>query len=312
MAVTVPVEEAVNNNDNTGGVVHPSSLETLLQLHQAGLIRHDVVLDQQHQQDAWGSVVRFTVQGHLEFLDLGGCRLYRGLPDGALEIFTSSSSSSMTSLKQLNLGGTDLPIGDMMALLQPLAPTLEELHVGGNGLRDAGVERLAAEFVAMAQNLRVLDLRYNDIGPVGCRALCTAFREKQQPSSSNTNSTTTMTKLYLEGNQIQDDGAKEIAHYLETSSLQELFVGANQIGPEGATALAESLRINTILTKLYLEGNNIGAVGADAFAQVLVECNGKTALKHLFCDNNNIGKEASKRLANALNSGTAIGESLLE
>ena len=69
------------------------------------------------------------------------------------------------------------------------------------------------------------------------------------------------------------------------------------------------LATNKRLTKLYLEGNSIREEGADAFTKALTECE-DNALKHLFCDNNDIGKEGSQRLAKALNSDTAIGDSL--
>ena len=89
-------------------------------------------------------------------------------------------------------------------------------------------------------------------------------------------------------------------------------MGANKIKADGAKSLAETLYKNKHLTKLYLEGNDIGLEGANYFSAVLECLQGDTALKHLFVDNNNIGKEGSKRLAKALNSGTAIGESLLD
>ena len=53
-------------------------------------------------------------------------------------------------------------------------------------------------------------------------------------------------------------------------------------------------------------GNALGAQGISAFCTVLEELQGDTGLKHLYVDNNNIGKESSNRLAKALRSDTAI------
>jgi len=97
--------------------------------------------------------------------------------------------------------------------------------------------------------------------------------------------------------------------------LVEVFLGSNNIGPSGAKALAEALPTNTTLTKLYLECNRIQEAGAEVFTQVLTtqeENKSCIILKHLYCDNNEIGKDASKRLAQALNGATAIGDSLFD
>ena len=113
-----------------------------------------------------------------------------------------------------------------------------------------------------------------------------------------------------------DLGAIAIANLLknEACQIRQVFMGSNQIQSKGAIELASSLYSNKLVSKIYLEGNNIGLEGADAFSSVLEELGsgGNTGLKNLFVDNNNIGKDGSKRLARALNSETAIGESLLE
>ena len=255
-------------------------------------------------------------------LDLGGCRLHRGLPDGMLFVLKQYFAPTLTSL---NLGGTDLPIAETLSVLQSLEK-LQSLHLGANGLGNDGVMALVP-WLATASHLTIVDLRYNDIGPVGCESLCKGLRQQkeflklQQESTSNTTTTTTtartsnrgVAKLYLEGNNVQDAGAIALAtHYPlaeADSPLKELFLGANHIGPDGAASLAKCLITNKTLSKLYLEGNHIRVEGADAFTKVLTtECGGNTGLKHLFCDNNDIGKEGSKRLAAALNSGTAIGD----
>lgn len=304
--------------------IHPTSVEGLLQLLQAGLLRRDAALveEEQHLCSAWSNAIRFekdptadhtasSASMVVTHLDLGGCRLRQGLPEGTLQILQQHFANSLTSL---NLGGTDLPLMETLAVLKAFRQ-LQSLHVGANGLGNDGAQALA-EWVATASDLTSLDLRYNDIGPEGCEALCTGlFQQKeflQQQQSTNNNYNKGVTKLYLEGNRLQDAGALAFqSHYHlanPDSPLEELFLGANRIGAEGAASLATCFATNQTLSKLYLEGNHIQVEGADAFAKVLTE--GNTGLKHLFCDNNDIGKEGSKRLAAALNSGTAIGDAM--
>ena len=316
-------------------VIHPTSLEGLLQLRQAGLLRHDVAIaeEEQHLCSTWSSAIRFEEEEEapttdnttstapsafrvVTHLDFGGCRLRKGLPEGTLHIFEQHFANRLTSL---NLGGTDLPLTETLAVLE-IFPKLQSLHVGANGLGNDGAAALA-DWIATSQFLTTLDLRYNDIGPEGCEVLCTGLCQQkcflQQPPSTTTKKNSNhkgVTKLYLEGNRLQDAGALAFASHYQLgnndSPLEELFLGANQIGAEGAASLAHCLTTNKTLSKLYLEGNRIQVEGADAFSNVLTECQGNTGLKHLFCDNNDIGKEGSKRLAAALNSGTAIGDAI--
>ncbi|KAL3913229.1 MAG: hypothetical protein SGILL_006572 [Bacillariaceae sp.] len=240
-------------------------------------------------------------------LDLGGKRLYKGFPFSPKACF-----GTFSSLTTLNLAGTDLPLKDVLEILAlpNVVENIESLYLGGNGLRDDGALAIASNFLKTARKLRKLDLRYNDIQVTGMEAICNAL-----------GSNSIVQYLYIEGNQIGNDGAAALANLLVQQGsnghnsnvpLQEVFLGANRIQAEGAKALAESLFKNKHLSKLYLEGNNIGLDGANAFSLVLEELRGDTALKNLFADNNNIGKEGSKRLAKALNSATAIVDSILE
>ena len=193
-------------------------------------------------------------------------------------------------LHTLNLGGTDLPLTDLMTILDQVAPSIQYLFLGGNGLRDPGAIALAP-FLPSAVQLIKLDLRYNDIGVKGL------FAWRALPA--------TLRFLYLEGNHLQDEGAVVLAALLAASNVEQVFLGANQIGAAGAKALAQILP-RAKITKLYLEGNQIGREGAEHFIQVLEHDRSSIQLQHLYVDNNDIGKEASKRLAKALNVDTMI------
>ena len=234
--------------------------------------------------------------GHIIVLNLGSTRLHRGWKAEYDSVF-----DKLPELEVLNLGGSDLPAKDTVSILKRL-PKLKTLLVGGNGLGKHGISIVGEWFrLSGSTALEKLDVRYNDLGSDGMEVLC----QNLPPS---------LELLYLEGNEIDDEGAIMLARSLTDPEcqLREIFLGANNIGPRGAQALAKALITNRQLTKLYLEGNCIGAEGAMAFAEVLETFEGEPTLRHLFVDNNQIGKEVSKRLAAALNSPTQIGDSLGE
>lgn len=288
--------------------IQPSSVTGLQALQEAGIIKPNLLQTESHAtglivpdqenndpRSSWSSIAKFDAEGNVVSLDFGSCRLRKtGLP---------VDLAQFTHLRVVNLGGTDLPMKDTLEVVQSLSDTLESLYLGGNYLCDTGAEQIGSWLSSSATKLRKLDMRYTEMAGPGCRALCEGLTQQGK-----------VTHLYLEGNNLGDEGAQALAEMLkqEGCSLQELFLGANKIGPEGAAALASILTTNKTISKIYLEGNNIGPVGADAFTKALKECDGNTGLKHLFVDNNEIGKEGSKRLAAALNSSTAIGDSLLE
>ena len=260
---------------------------------------------------SWSDKVRFDDNGFVVSLDLGGRRLHKGLP------FEPAIFGSFPHLTTLSLAGTDLPLGDILVILPHIESTIECLYLGGNGLGVKGGKAIAASVLFQPETpskLVKLDLRYNDIGSAGMEEISAALK--------NNTETNVLQYLYLEGNNIGDEGCAALSDFLssqpasaednddgENSScctIQEIYLGANKISPLGAESIASVLRVNKTISKIYLEGNALGAQGAAAFCNVLEELQGDTGLKHLYVDNNNIGKELSNRLAKALRSDTVI------
>lgn len=234
--------------------------------------------------------VQFDENGNVIFLNLGGMRL-RTLPPNAF--------ASLDKLETLNLGGTDLPLDQLKAVLSDLV-NVESLLLGGNSLGSQGAA-MVAEIIEKKPTLRHLDMRYNEIGDEGVTAALADALAKN----------TSIKYLYLEGNGITNVGCSALAKALQVnSSIEELYLGANDIGPEGAASLAQVILTNTTLNKLFVDGNQLGPQGATAFSEALESLDGKATLTQLYADNNNLGKEAAKRLAKALNSNTAIQDSL--
>ena len=60
---------------------------------------------------SWSDKVRFDEEGFVVSLDLGGRRLYKGLP------FAPTVFGQFSRLSTLSLAGTDLPLADILAIL---------------------------------------------------------------------------------------------------------------------------------------------------------------------------------------------------
>jgi Ran GTPase-activating protein (RanGAP) involved in mRNA processing and transport len=265
----VPV---VSPNDGPTGVSSPED-EEFAKSKRIGLVHHDSIDD---------NVV-------VDLVDLGGKHLQRGLR-------CPEAFSYFSALRSINLAGTDLPLADMETVLEHISKSIECVFLGGNGLGSKGTALVAKWIVAQQPpKLIKLDLRYNDISGAGMAFLCDGLEQSK----------VSLKYLHMEGNAIGNDGSKALAKFLENESctLTEVFLGANQIESSGAQYLALAIESNATLSKLYLEGNNIGSDGAAAFSEALEELKeNKKTLHHLFVDNNGIGKEALQRLGRALNS----------
>jgi hypothetical protein len=76
--------------------------------------------------------------------------------------------------------------------------------------------------------------------------------------------------LDLEGQELGDDGAMEIAEGLKTNkTLQVLKLTDNGISDVGAVAIANALKQNSTLTHLSLQDNDVTNEGAVAISEAL-------------------------------------------
>ena len=244
----------------------------------------------------WKKIATFDLNGFISTLSLGGNRL-RHLTHACW-----SQPSFLQTVTTLDLGNTDLAVADLVGILKLCSTQLRSLHLGGNSLGDSGVQELLNQ-VDIVANLATLDLRYNDIGPMGGGALARLLQHQQPQVEQNQCAWNT---LYLEGNLLGDEGAFAFTSY---GNLTDLFLGQNGIGPDGASSLAQALKEPNRIRKISLDGNQIGDDGAMAFAKVLENMDQETkTLERLFVDNNGIDKQMSIRLGSAVNSATCIGE----
>jgi Ran GTPase-activating protein (RanGAP) involved in mRNA processing and transport len=123
---------------------------------------------------------------------------------------------------------------------------------------------------------------------------------------------TSLKSLHLQRNWMKDDGAKVIADYLKSASslLEKLDLSQNRIGANGAATLADALCENTSLTTLDLGENVLGNAGATAIANALI-VNRSLAVLDLAGANDGkggarIGDEGAKAFAEALRVNDAL------
>ena len=105
--------------------------------------------------------------------------------------------------------------------------------------------------------------------------------------------------------------AGSLAEALEQirQGCEELDLQSIGIGDEGAKELAEALKTNKALTKLYLYKNMIGNAGAEELAMALMA---STSLTSLWLNRNEIGSKGCKALAAAKDAQRAALKALFE
>jgi len=242
----------------------------------------------------WKQIATFDPSGHISTLSLSANRLHDLCLKGVF-----SSAGLLETARVLDLANTDLTAEDIAGILSHCSPTkLQQLHLGGNALGDEGM-RVLAQGVLPRLSLDMVALRYNDIGPGGAAVLSELILGG---CSWNI--------LYMEGNPLEDEGAKAMAKSL--ANLKEVYLGQTKIGIEGAKSLAsEVLSSESRLQKLFLEGNDLQDEGARAFWELLeTKDPSKRKLERLYVDNNGIHKDNMLRLGKALNSITMVGVGL--
>jgi Ran GTPase-activating protein (RanGAP) involved in mRNA processing and transport len=203
----------------------------------------------------------------------------------------------MASLKQLPLTYLDLSnnkidhdtIKIFSCLLNELT-YLRCLKLDRNCIADQGILALSSEL--NNAKLRELSLASNNIQD-GIIAL-SASLEKHS----------TLTKLSLPGNSINQAGAKGLCSVITNNPhIMYLDLSNNKLGPIEAKMLAEGLGLNTSIKTLYLSYNNIGDEGALSISHLV---RNNTILTCLDIRSNAIGVKGGTLLVSALKENKTI------
>ncbi|XP_048414508.2 glutamate-rich protein 3-like [Stegostoma tigrinum] len=186
-----------------------------------------------------------------------------------------------------------------------------QLIVRNTGLTDDLLEMLVSTLVSNSESeVETINLNLNNLGPFSAQLLVELLKAKPSVKC-----------LLLYGNKLGDKGVSILMDGLidlflaekaeqvrvsiplgeqhkERLQLMELDIGSNQLTNEGLKSVARFLRLNPPLEYLGLSQN--AAVGFTSWCELFDILKDKGAISHLLLDENGLGNEGAKRLADAL------------
>ena len=156
--------------------------------------------------------------------------------------------------------------------------------------------------VINVQQISHLDLRYNNIGPLGCLEICKMLKCRESQLSW----------LNLIGNQLTDEVAKYLAEAINNNNcqLRMLNLSGNKISDIEAQHLAEAINNNNCqLHTLHLARNKISDIGAQHLAEAINNNNCQLRKLNLFA--NNITEAGEQKARNLLSNSQSQCELLI-
>ncbi|RIB02804.1 hypothetical protein C2G38_2049782 [Gigaspora rosea] len=195
--------------------------------------------------------------------------------DGLVNILYKNSTLTSLNFKYVQLGTKEMKI---LLVALDKNTTINSLCFYYHGIRDEEEKIFFAKLLCKNTTLTYLNLRLNNLGSEGGKALANALCLNS-----------TLTSLDLSYNNLGSEGGKALAVALcKNSTLKDLNLGFNNFGAEGGKALADALCMNSTLTSLNLNSIELGLEGGKALAIDL--CTNST-LKDLKLARNNLESE---------------------
>lgn len=226
----------------------------------------------------------------IQILYLNGC----GVGSEGIEIL--SKSFATTSLIELNLGISNIGPEGANLLADALFQngTLKKLQLERNDIGNSGSIAIARHIYGNSQQLTLLDLSNNQIGPEGGNAIGNALRRPNNLSYLN-----------LSNNNLKSTGINALCSALRQaeSMLQTLLlcnVGLNSVA---SNSIAESLRNNISLLHLDLSENDIFDEGSMKFGDLFTDNNTLRTVELRSCK---IGDEGGICMFNGLRNNQSI------
>ncbi|XP_061133346.1 NACHT, LRR and PYD domains-containing protein 3-like isoform X3 [Syngnathus typhle] len=264
LASVLSASRTLSHLDLSWNTLHDDGLEALA----AGLAKPQCTLEVLELQwcrlskkscEALASVL--SSSRTLSHLDLSR----NDLRDDGLEALAAGLAKPQCTLQVLELMNCKLSEKSCEALASVLSSsrTLSHLDLSANGLRDDGLEALAAGLAKPQCTLQVLRL-YR----------CKLSKKSCEPLASVLSSSRTLSHLDLSANGLGDDGLEALAAGLAKPqcTLQVLGLVRCKIGTRGCVSLAKALRSNpSHLQQLTLTSNDPGEVGKRALEEVQMD-----------------------------------------
>ncbi|XP_042534785.1 leucine-rich repeat-containing protein 34 [Dipodomys spectabilis] len=201
------------------------------------------------------------INSSLEKLDLGDCDLGMQTVIAFATVLTQNQA-----IKGINLNRpimyseqdeSTVHVGNMLKENHCLI----ELHMCKHGIKNDGMQQLC-EGLHLNSSLRYLDVSCNKITRDGMVYLAAVLK-----------SNTTLEVIDLSFNRIESAGVIYLSETLTSHnrSLKALSVVSNQIDGEGLIALSNSMKINPILSNIYIWGNKFDEATCVAYSDLIEE-----------------------------------------
>jgi hypothetical protein len=146
----------------------------------------------------------------------------------------------------------------LIRLADSLPPTLTDFRLEsiGSAVTVHGMNACLKKIVG-CPHLVNLNLEFNNIDDDGAKQIAYALEVNDS-----------LEELILSYNNISDDGVKQITYALKDNhSLKTLILNHNKISYDGAKMIADGLNVNHSLESLYLYNNSIDADGKENFSK---------------------------------------------
>lgn len=228
------------------------------------------------------------------------------------------------SLQNCNL--TEAGCGALSSVLRSL-PSLRELDLSYNQLRDAGLQLLCEGLLDPQCHIERLQVEYSNLTAASCEALASVLRAKRELKelgvSNNdigeagarmlcrglADSTCPLESLRLEGCGLTTANCADLCGIVAAkASLSELQLGNNKLGDAGIAELCPGLLSpGSRLKTLWLWECDITASGCKDLCRVL---RAKESLKELSVAGNEVGDEGVRLLCESLQEPSCQLESL--
>ncbi len=192
------------------------------------------------------------------------CIAQNALTNNGLEVLLEGlyDNSSVTTL-DVHSNAIDSSGSARLAAFLVSNTTLKWLILDENhGIGDEGAREVAIALTGHNRTLEHLSLRSCGIGEDGGKRFMTTLSRNK-----------TLKGLNLRGNvEMGDEAVEMISRGLaQNSSLLRLDLSSCGVGGVGCSCLADSLKVNTTLTHLFLQRNEIGDGGVIALSEALTK-----------------------------------------
>jgi len=183
-------------------------------------------------------------------------------------------------IKTFNFANNSLK--DITKFAQFLSPAVTALNLSNNQLNGESIAPLIKS-IKSNQNINILLLNGNPLGPEGAKVLAAEFGNLSFPHLNLSNSklgdegihelssllsSKPFSKIELSNNGITDKGVEILVNALKDSQVEELNLSNNNFGSEGAAHVRSLLKSNHNLVKVNLSGNS-GIVTGESLASLL-------------------------------------------